>query len=237
MESHLVKSMYKTELVKIDKLLGDKGKIYSFLNPVSYLEALKNKNLFLSLDGLFADGSILVLFVRLFYFRVITRRSFDMTSLAAETFNYAVNNNKSVYFIGSRQEQVESAVQIFKSSYPQLNVVGYRNGYLKSEEEQIAEAKHICELNPDFLIVGLGIVRQEKFLLLVKDMGFRGVGFSCGGFLHQTAENKINYYPKWIDKLNVRFLYRMIVEKHTRKRYLKAAFVFPVKFIKERLSL
>lgn len=237
MESHLVKSMYKTELVKIDNLLGDKGKIYSFLNPVSYLEALKNKNLFLSLDGLFADGSILVLFVRLFYFRVITRRSFDMTSLAAETFSYAVKNNKSVYFIGSRQAQVERAVQIFKSSYPQLNVVGYRNGYLKSEEEQIAEAKHICELNPDFLIVGLGIIRQEKFLLLVKNMGFKGIGFSCGGFLHQTAENKINYYPKWIDNLNVRFLYRMVVEKHTRKRYLKAAFVFPVKFIKERLSL
>lgn len=230
------------KILKTDELLGDDvfsktGRVYSFLNPVSYLEALKNKNLFLSFDGLFADGSILVLFVRLFYFRVITRRSFDMTSLAVETFKYAVKNNKSVYFIGSRQAQVESAVQIFKSSYPQLNVVGYRNGYLKSEEEQIAEAKHICELNPDFLIVGLGIIRQEKFLLLVKNMGFKGIGFSCGGFLHQTAENKIDYYPKWIDKLNVRFLYRMVVEKHTRKRYLKAAFVFPIKFIKERLSL
>ncbi|MBR6104162.1 MAG: WecB/TagA/CpsF family glycosyltransferase [Paludibacteraceae bacterium] len=237
MHSPIVDKLLKTNKLSLGEIFTKTGRVYSFLNPVSYLEALKNKNLFLSLDGLFSDGSILVFFINLFYLSRITRRSFDMTSLAAETFNYAVNNNKSVYFIGSRQEQVESAVQIFKSSYPQLNVVGYRNGYLKSEEEQIAEAKHICELNPDFLIVGLGIVRQEKFLLLVKDMGFRGVGLSCGGFLHQTAENKINYYPKWIDKLNVRFLYRMIVEKHTRKRYLKAAFVFPVKFIKERLSL
>lgn len=233
MSSLLVKKIIKTESIDLDSLFSKNG-IYSFLNPVSYLEALKNKDLFLSLDGLFSDGSILVFFINLFYFRHITRRSFDMTSLAAETFKFAVENNKSIYFIGSRQEQVESAVRIFKSNYPQLNVIGYRNGYLKSEDEQLAEAKHICDLKPDFLIVGLGIVRQEIFLLLVKKLGFKGIGFTCGGFLHQTAENKINYYPKWVDNYNVRFLYRMIVEKHTRKRYLKAAFVFPVKFIKER---
>ena len=30
------------------------------------------------------------------------------------------------------------------------------------------EASHIVELNPDFLIVGMGALMQEKFLLKVK---------------------------------------------------------------------
>lgn len=97
------------------------------------------------------------------------------------------------------------------------------------------EASHIVELNPDFLIVGMGALMQEKFLLKVKKMGYQGIGFTCGGFVHQTAMNRMHYYPDWVDKMNLRFVYRMYKEKHTRTRYLQAAFLFPVRFIGERI--
>ena len=93
----------------------------------------------------------------------------------------------------------------------------------------------IVELNPDFLIVGMGALMQEKFLLKVKKMGYQGIGFTCGGFVHQTAMNRMHYYPNWVDKMNLRFVYRMYKEKHTRTRYLQAAFLFPVRFIGERI--
>ena len=48
--------------------------------------------------------------------------------------------------------------------------------------------------------------------------------------------NEINYYPKWIDKYNLRFLYRMYKEPHTRMRYLKAGIIFPLRFVWERLT-
>ena len=76
---------------------------------------------------------------------------------------------------------------------------------------------------------------QEKFLLKVKKMGYQGIGFTCGGFVHQTAMNRMHYYPDWVDKMNLRFVYRMYKEKHTRTRYLQAAFLFPVRFIGERI--
>ena len=97
------------------------------------------------------------------------------------------------------------------------------------------EASHIVELNPDFLIVGMGALMQEKFLLKVKKMGYQGIGFTCSGFVHQTAMNRMHYYPNWVDKMNLRFVYRMYKEKHTRTRYLQAAFLFPVRFIGERI--
>ena len=108
-------------------------------------------------------------------------------------------------------------------------------GYFVSEQEMDAEAKHITQVNPDFLIVGMGALMQERFLLKVRNAGFQGIGFTCGGFIHQTANNEIEYYPLWIDRMNLRFVYRMYKEKHTRKRYVQAALLFPARFLWEKL--
>lgn len=235
MKSVLVEKIVTTEFVSIKDVFARAGKVYTFLNPVSYLSALDNKELFVRFDGIFADGSILVAAIKLVYGKDVTRRSFDMTSLAPDLLSYAETHGKSVYIVASRQEQVEKAVGIFKERYPKLLVVGYRNGYFASEKEQDEEARRIVDVNPDFLIVGMGALMQERFLLKVKDAGFGGIGFTCGGFIHQTAKDEIDYYPGWVDRMNLRFLYRMYKEKHTRKRYLQAALLFPARFIAERL--
>jgi len=233
MKSSLVNKIKNTENV-VGDLFIRKGKIYTFLNPVSYLSALDNKDLFSRFDGIFADGSLLVAAIKHVYGIAVTRRSFDMTSLAPLLLEYAEREGKTIYIVASKQEQIENAVEIFRERYPKLRIAGYRNGYFSSEDEQNAEAKHIVEVNPDFLIVGMGILAQERFLLKVKDAGYKGIGFTCGGFIHQTAKNEIDYYPAWVDKMNVRFLYRMYKEKHTRKRYMQAAILFPARFLWER---
>lgn len=230
----LVDKIIKSKIIG-DNLFSLNSKIYTFLNPVSYVDALKNKELFFQYDGIFADGSLLVAAIRLLYGKQVTRRSFDMTSVAPQLFEYAQQNQKSIYIVASKQEQVEKAVNIYKERYPEINIIGYRNGYFTNEEEKDEEAKHIVGLNPDFLIVGMGAIAQESFLLKVKEAGFKGIGLTCGGFIHQTASNMIDYYPAWIDRMNLRFLYRMYKEPHTRKRYLKAGFVFPIKFILEKV--
>ena len=235
MKSVLVDKIVKADAMGNELLMETREKVYTFLNPVSYLYALKNKSLFASFDGIFADGSILVSAIRLLYRRKVTRRSFDMTSLAPVLLKYAEEKHKSVYIVASKQEQVERAVRIFKDRYPGLIVIGYRNGYFSSEEEQRLEAEYITKVNPDFLIVGMGALMQERFLLKVKETGYNGIGFTCGGFIHQTAKDEIEYYPAWADRMNLRFVYRMYKEPHTRKRYLQAAVLFPVRFICERI--
>ena len=230
----LVKKIVLTEMLPVESLFNKKGQIYTFLNPVSYLSALDNKALFGKFDGIFADGSILVSAIKLVYGKTVTRRSFDMTSLAPALLDFAEKQGKTLYIVASRQEQVKRAVEIFKERYPKLNIAGYRNGYFVSEEEQQAEAQHITNVNPDFLIVGMGVLMQERFLLKVRDSGYQGIGFTCGGFIHQTAKDEIDYYPGCVDRMKHRFLYRMYKEKHTRKRYIQTALFFPAKFVYER---
>ena len=235
MKSLLVNKILSTEKYSVNQIFESKGKVYTFLNPVSYLTALDNKELFGQMDGIFADGGLLVKAIKMLYAKVVTRRSFDMTSMAPELFAYAVEHDKTIYIVASKQEQVEKAVEIFLERYPEVKFAGYRNGYFSSEEEMNKEAKHITELKPDFLIVGMGSLMQEKFLLKVKNAGYQGIGFTCGGFIHQTSKNEIDYYPAWVDKTNLRFVYRMWKEPHTRKRYVMAGLLFPARFIVEKI--
>lgn len=235
MISILVSKIISTESFSVNQIFENKGKAYTYLNPVSYLTALDNKGLFSQLDGIFADGGLLVKAIKMVYGKQVTRRSFDMTSMAPELFAYVAKHGKTIYIVASKQEQVEKAVEIFRERYPKVKFAGYRNGYFASESEMDVEAKYIAKLNPDFLIVGMGALMQEKFLLKVKNAGYQGVGFTCGGFIHQTSKNEIDYYPAWVDRTNLRFVYRMWKEPHTRKRYVMAGLLFPVRFIAEKI--
>ncbi len=234
MKSLLTKKILDTEQIPFDSVFLEKGKVYTFLNPVSYLDALRHKDLFRTFDGIFADGSLLVAAIRMCYGKKVTRRSCDMTSIGRELLEKSAHEGKTLYYVASKQEEVERAVAMLRQKFEGVQIIGYRNGYFANEEEMKEEAKHIVDLNPDFLVVGMGTVKQENFLLKVQMAGYQGVGFTCGGFVHQTAHNETDYYPEWVDKMNVRFLYRMWKEPHTRKRYLIAGLIFPVRFVWER---
>lgn len=70
----IINKIISTAKLSDSDILQSKGRIYTFLNPVSYLEAVKSKELFSNFDGIFVDGSILVLAIRLLYGKNIIRR-------------------------------------------------------------------------------------------------------------------------------------------------------------------
>ena len=158
MPSVLVDKIKETDTLELQEVLSVPKRIYTFLNPVSYLTALDHRNVFSRFDGIFANGSILVSAVRMCYGKQVTRRSFDMTSLAPELFSFAEKHKKTIYIVASQQEQVEQAIRIFRQKWPELHFAGYRNGYFNSEKEMEEEAQKIVRLQPDFLIAGMGIL-------------------------------------------------------------------------------
>lgn len=235
-KSRIIRLITDTEEQKISDILVSRNKMFSYVNPVSYLDALNNKEVFASMDGLFVDGSLMAVAVHICYGKRITRRSPDMVGFIPDVFEYANSNHKSICVVGSTQEQMEKAVQKFSDHYNNIVWTLCRNGFFSDENEMEEYAKTIASEQPDFLICGLGSVLQERFLLMCKNAGYQGAGFSCGGFIRQIAEHdQEKYYPDWINRMNLRFLYRMYKEPHTRKRYLIAGFVFPVRFVWERI--
>ncbi len=159
-----------------------------------------------------------------------------MTSIATSLFQYSISEKKTIYLIGATTVQIERTVEILQNRFPELQIAGYRNGFFSSENEIQKTCKEIIRLKPDYVIAGMGTPLQEMFLLQLKGCCYKGIGFTCGSFISQLSMRGVAYYPKWTNKYNLRFLYRFYKEKHTRKRYLKAVFLFPFYFIRNKLK-
>lgn len=203
--------------------LSDGGMI-TFLNPYSYLVARKNKKYFRKMTCVKCDGVALCALMNLIGIKV-KRESFDMTSLAKVVFSDAVCRRRKVYLIGGREGVAEDAANTFKAHFPNLDIIGTHGGYFKSQDEMFSVAKSIASKGPDICVVGMGTPYQERFLCLLADVGWRGTGYTCGGFLHQTSRLGIRYYPHVIDKFNLRWLYRMFREPRVIFRVL---FMYPL---------
>lgn len=210
-----------------------KGCCYSFLNPYGYNLMRKNASAFEKLDGVFFDGILLCFFYNLFYGKRVIRKSFDMTTVGKDLFNYVSTSAKTIYFIGAKENEVEKACEKYKEYFPNLNIAGFRNGYFSSDEERDSVIDGIISLNPDFVIVGMGAIIQEEFVVDLKEKGFNGISFTCGGFIHQTSD-KLHYFPDWANRLHMRSFYRLYKEKATRKRFSKTIFDFPYNFVKDK---
>ncbi len=64
MTSHLLRKIIESDHLTMEELFIRENKIYTFLNPVSYLNAIKNERLFERFDGILVDGSILTVAIR-----------------------------------------------------------------------------------------------------------------------------------------------------------------------------
>lgn len=198
--------------------------LITYLNLYSYLYFRKNIDLFKAFTFIGFDGILLVKLLNFIGILKTTRLSFDMTSLAKQVFTIAEKKEKTLYLVGAKQIELERAIKNLLNKFRNLKIIGSSSGYFRNEKHKIEEIEKICNLNPDILIAGMGTGNQEKFLLAVKENGWKGIAFTCGGFIHQTAL-RLHYYPKWIDKYNLRALYRMIDEPKLIKRYL---FIYPL---------
>ena len=98
MSCSLIKRILLTGSQDVNIILTNQRMVYTFLNPVSYLDAVKEKELFNNFDGLFADGSILTSAIFLLYGELVPRRSFDMTSMAPLLFEFAERKGKSISY-------------------------------------------------------------------------------------------------------------------------------------------
>lgn len=190
----------------------------TFLNPYSYLVARKLKANIREFDSIYCDGIILTLFIRAINPNA-KRLSFDMTSLAPIVFEDCVKNNKSIFFIGGLPGTAEKAVSAIIEKYP-LIVAGTLSGHFGSESDARSAMQEIVSLAPDVVVCGMGTPLQENFLLSLKETGWTGCGYTCGGFLHQTAKKGTSYYPRLINTLHLRWAYRIYDEPKLLSRYI-----------------
>lgn len=202
------------------------GGLNTFINPFSYLILRKKDVTVRGMDAVLIDGQLLIVFFKLLGVSGLKRKSFDMTSLATEVFDWATENSKTIYLVGTAEELITQAADNICTRFPGLKVVGYHHGFLDAVEERYKVFAQINNLKADIVVAGMGTPRQEDFLSELKETGWEGTGFTCGGFFHQTAKG-IQYYPPLADRFHLRWAYRIYDEPKLFVRY----------FVKYPLSL
>jgi N-acetylglucosaminyldiphosphoundecaprenol N-acetyl-beta-D-mannosaminyltransferase len=193
-----------------------KSTIISFVNPFSYLEVLKNDELIKKIDYFFSDGAMLCMFHRLFYYK-IKRASFDFSSIAHYFLHEITTKNLKVAIIGAKSEEIDLAINNLMSLYPKMNIVYSRDGYIKDDTEFLRNLNRTC---PEVIILGMGSPKQEEMAIYIKGLIENPTTIiTCGGFLTQTAI-KLDYYHPLIKKFGLRWLQRIMLHSHVRKRVL-----------------
>lgn len=160
-----------------------------------------------------ADGTSVVIAARYLGYSVPERVA--GIDLMQELLVLANKNGYSVYFFGAKKVLTDM-LAIFKS-YPNLQVVGHRNGYFSAERGR-NYSKKIFSKNPDFVFVG--ITSPKKYLIKkFMDNGVNSVFMGVGGSF-DVLSGHIKRAPMWMQKANLEWLFRVANEpKRLFKRY------------------
>lgn len=141
-------------------------------------------------------------------------------SLMGEIFKISAKKGYRHYFYGSKQENLELLEKKLKENYPGIKIAGMYSPPFRplTEEEDKAVIERINEANPDFVWIGLGAPKQEKWMAAHQGK-IDGLMLGVGAGFDYYAEN-IKRAPMWMQKHNLEWVYRLVQDpKRLFKRY------------------
>ncbi len=139
----------------------------------------------------------------------------------------AYQNEKTFYLVGGKDAIIEKTILNLKTDFPNISILGHRNGYLNNDDERQALIEEITKKKPDVVFVAMGSPKQE---LLMEEMHqkhpavYQGLG---GSFDVYTGN--VQRAPKWWIDHKLEGIYRTMMEP--RKRIMRDIRLIPY-FIK-----
>lgn len=194
-----------------------------YLNP-STLYRINARGLRIPPDArVFVDSGLLASISRLTR-RGCRRGCFDFSleiGHATKVFSAAVKDGRRVLAVGGTQEEASA----FR------DIVTRRFSFQEGEGLRVAPGFHsdlfnyivaeIDEVHPDILVLGLGAPLQEYIAIQLSNRYPSVCIYTCGGFITQTALGGGDFYPRFIQVLGLRWLYRFFVQKGIFSRTMK----------------
>ena len=147
--------------------------------------------------------------------------------ISYKLLEYANKYNKSIYLLGASKEVIELTVKNIANQYPNVNIVGYCDGYVEDKDSKFDE---IQRLTPDIVLVALGVPKQEILIGKHYEKFTKGIFVGVGGTFDVISGTK-KRAPQIIQKLNIEWLYRIIGSKERIKRFYDSnvKFVFKIR--------
>jgi len=125
----------------------------------------------------------------------------------------------SVYFLGARQEVIDTLLEICARRYPGLRIAGSRNGYF-SEDDHAEVIAEIAASRPDILFIGMPTPFKELWGERHRDALGAKVIFGVGGSF-DVIGGYVQRAPLWMQNIGMEWFWRLMMEPRKMwKRYL-----------------
>lgn len=224
----------KTEFYSlIDKRLKNQKKTFIVTaNPETYMNSKKDKKLYNIINDknnyIVPDGVSIVKSAR--FLGLDIKERITGIELAEHLLEVSNRNKYKVYLFGSTQEVINDMKNIINDKYPRIDLVGTSNGYVDNKDKIFDSIK---SLEPDVVMVALGIPYQEKIIDKHINRYKKGVFIGVGGSFDVISGNK-RRAPKIFIKLNLEWLYRITKEPKRLKKFIKYNVMFIIEILKEK---
>jgi len=175
------------------------------------------------------DGMSLVLLGKLLgvpFNREDRATSVDFFPLLAEQ---AVERGWRLFYLGSRPGVADKGAARLRKQYPGLQIQTH-HGHFDPAKDSDENRKVLAEINayaPDILFVGMGMPRQEIWILENHEDLHANAVFPTGALMDYVA-GEIATPPRWLASLYMEWLYRLVSEptRLWRRYLLEPWFVF-----------
>ncbi|MEK6455942.1 WecB/TagA/CpsF family glycosyltransferase [Caldifermentibacillus hisashii] len=122
-----------------------------------------------------------------------------------------------IYLLGAKRETIDKTVANLHHQFPNIQIVGYHDGYFDWENNTIA--KEVAALKPDMTFVALGVPKQEKWIAENYHHFTHGLFMGIGGSFDVIA-GTVKRAPEIWQKLNLEWFYRLIKQPTRWRRML-----------------
>ncbi len=120
------------------------------------------------------------------------------------------------YFVGGKPDVHAETIRRLCDDFPGINIVGSRDGYLKTDADRQALIDDVVAKKPEFVFVAMGSPKQE---FLMDDMLARHKALYQGlGGSFDVYTGRAKRAPKWWIDHNAEFVYRLIKQPSRIKR-------------------
>ena len=159
------------------------------------------------------DGMSLVLLGRLLGLPLKREHRTGYVDLLPLLAKQAAEHEWRIFYLGSRPGVAEKAARMLRNRYAGLQIRTH-HGHFNAEQSGAENQAVLAEINayaPDVLMVGLGMPRQEVWVLQNQKDIAAHVVFCCGALMDYIA-GEILTPPRWIGRLGFEWLYRLLSE-------------------------
>lgn len=137
------------------------------------------------------------------------------------------------YIIGASSATHEQTINKLITEFPDIKIVGHRDGFIKTDEDKAALIADIKTKQPDAVFVAMGTPKQEFLMEDMKEVCPGAVYVGLGGSFDVYTGN-VKRAPKIWQKMGIEFMYRFIKNPSRWRRQFNYA-IFSYRYLLNNL--